>query len=131
MYHPIVINLPIAPDEVPALREHIGWEGRHADYPRLFERCNFWAGCRNERRQLIAFGYISGMGLQHGYMEDVMVHPNYRRSGLGQAVVRALLEEAERFGLDIVTLTFENKLTAFYEGAGFASCAGGVWRRDG
>ncbi|MBO7742934.1 GNAT family N-acetyltransferase [Paenibacillus sp. MWE-103] len=131
MKHIVEINLPIAPDEVPALRERIGWEGRRGDYPRLFERCNFWGGCRDERAQLIAFGYISGMGLQHGYLEDVMVDPGYRHSGLGRALVRSLLEEAERFGLEIVTLTFDAKLTAFYEGAGFDSCAGGVWRRNG
>lgn len=55
----IVVNLPIKPNEVPALRELVGWEGRHSDYPILFERCNFWAGLRDDQEDLIAFGYIS------------------------------------------------------------------------
>ncbi|MDQ0169371.1 hypothetical protein [Paenibacillus tundrae] len=75
----IVVNLPIKPNEVPALRELTGWEGRHSDYPVLFERCNFWAGLRGDQEELIAFGYISGMGLQHGYMEDIIVHPRLWR----------------------------------------------------
>ena len=62
----VFINLPIMPHEVPRLREMVGWEGRHSDYPKLFERCSFWAGCRNQSGELIAFGYIASMSLQHG-----------------------------------------------------------------
>jgi ribosomal protein S18 acetylase RimI-like enzyme len=85
----------------------VGWEGRHSDYPILFERCNFWAGCRDSKNELIAFGYITGMGLQHGYMEDIIVHPQFQKKGLGQALVKKLLKEAERIGLEIVTLTYD------------------------
>ncbi|WP_183601424.1 GNAT family N-acetyltransferase [Paenibacillus phyllosphaerae] len=129
MEQEIAINLPINPDEVPILRELVGWDGRHSDYPRLFERCNFWAGLRDEKNELIAFGYIAGMGLQHGYMEDIIVHPHHQSKGIGQALVIKLLQEAERFGLEIVTLTFDSKHEPFYEAAGFVSCCGGVWRK--
>jgi ribosomal protein S18 acetylase RimI-like enzyme len=129
MKHEIIINLPIDPHEVPTLRELVGWEGRPSDYPILFERCNFWAGCRDAKNELIAFGYIAGMGLQHGYMEDIIVHPQFQKKELGQALVKKLLEEAERVGLEIVTLTYESKLTAFYTVSGFIPCSGGLWRR--
>ncbi|MBA2938901.1 GNAT family N-acetyltransferase [Paenibacillus sp. CGMCC 1.16610] len=129
MNQEIVINLPLEPHEVPTLRELVGWEGRRSDYPILFERCNFWAGLRDEKNELIAFGYIAGMGLQHGYMEDIIVHPQHQRKGLGQALVKKLLEEADRFGLEIVTLTYASKHTAFYSESGFVPCPGGVWRR--
>ncbi|MEK3838391.1 GNAT family N-acetyltransferase [Paenibacillus sp. FSL R7-0128] len=126
----VIINPPIEPHEVPMLRELAGWEGRQADYPAVFERCNFWAGVRDERNlELVAFGYVAGMGLQHGYMEDILVHPEYQRKGLGQPLVKRLLQEAERFGLEIVTLTYDVKHTSFYTGCGFTPSAGGVWRR--
>jgi GNAT superfamily N-acetyltransferase len=125
----IKINLPIEPHEVPALREQVGWEGRHSDYPILFQRCNFWAGLRDEKNELIAFGYISGMGLQHGYMEDIIVHPLHQKKGIGQALVKKLLEEAKRIGLEIVTLTYASKHMAFYTECGFTPCPGGVWRK--
>jgi len=130
MEHEIIINLPLQPDEVPTLRERVGWEGRHSDYPVLLERCNFWAGLRDDHQELIAFGYIAGMGLQHGYMEDIIVHPDYQRRGIGQALVRTLLQEAERSGLEIVTLTFAAKHASFYQDCGFVPSAGGVWRRS-
>jgi GNAT superfamily N-acetyltransferase len=129
--HEIIINLPIKPNEVPILRELVGWDGRHADYPSLFERCNFWAGLRDETNELIAFGYIAGMGLQHGYMEDIIVHPQFQKKGIGQALVKKLLVEAERVGVEIVTLTYDSKYIAFYRESGFIPCSGGLWRRIG
>lgn len=129
MRQEIVINLPIEPNEVPILRELVGWDGRYSDYPLLFERCNFWAGLRGEKSELIAFGYISGMGLQHGYMEDIIVHPQYQRTGIGQALVRKLLSEADRVGIEIVTLTYDPKHRSFYSDCGFVPCPGGLWRK--
>ncbi|MED1783481.1 GNAT family N-acetyltransferase [Brevibacillus fortis] len=129
MKQEIIINLPIVADEVPKLRELVGWDGRYSDYPTLFERCNFWAGLRDEENKLIAFGYVAGMGLQHGYMEDIIVHPEYQKKGIGESLVRKLLQEAERVGLEIVTLTYDSKHTFFYTRSGFTPCSGGLWRR--
>ncbi|MZQ86748.1 GNAT family N-acetyltransferase [Paenibacillus sp. 5J-6] len=130
MEQEISINLPIESHEVPKLRELVGWDGRHADYPMLFERCNYWAGLRETQGELIAFGYVAGMGLQHGYMEDIMVHPQFQKQGIGQALVKKLLQEAERISLEIVTLTFDSKHTSFYTESGFTLCSGGLWRRQ-
>lgn len=129
MNQEITINLPIVAVEVPNLRELVGWDGRHSDYPTLLERCNFWAGLRDEENKLIAFGYIAGMGLQHGYMEDIIVHPDFQKKGIGESLVRKLLQEAERLGLEIVTLTYDSKHTSFYTRGGFTPCFGGLWRR--
>ncbi|MDK8181720.1 GNAT family N-acetyltransferase [Paenibacillus sp. UMB4589-SE434] len=130
MSREIVINLPIEPHEVPTLRELVGWDGRHSDYPAIFERCNFWAGLRDEKNiELIAFGNVAGMGLQHGYMEDIIVHPKFQKRGIGQALVKKLLQEAEQYGLEIVTLTYDSKHTSFYSESGFTPCSGGLWRK--
>lgn len=128
MNYQVQINMPISDQEVPELRQLIGWEKRAEDYPILFQRCNFWAGVRNEHEKLIAFGYVCGMGLEHGYLEDIMIHPEYQRMGIGVALVKGLLQESERFGLRIVTTTYEEHHTAFYEMCGFKPGSGGVWQ---
>jgi ribosomal protein S18 acetylase RimI-like enzyme len=107
----------------------VGWDARHSDYPILFERCNFWAGLRDANNELIAFGYVAGMGLQHGYMEDIIVHPQFQNKEIGKALVRKLLQEAERVGLEIVTVTYDSKHTSFYTECGFLPCPGGLWTR--
>ncbi|MCV9886330.1 GNAT family N-acetyltransferase [Metabacillus halosaccharovorans] len=124
----VIINIPINTNEVPELRELVGWSRRDEDFPTLFERCNFWAGVRDENDKLIAFGYVCGMGLEHGYMEDIIVHPSYQGQGIGAALVKELLRESKRFGLGIVTVSYEQNKTNFYHACGFTPGSGGVWR---
>ncbi|MFD1906683.1 GNAT family N-acetyltransferase [Paenibacillus rhizoplanae] len=59
--------------------------------------------------------YVAGTGLEHGYMEDIIVHPDYQRRGVGQQLVKELLNESIRRGLTIVTLTYSRKHKEFYE----------------
>lgn len=124
----VEINMTLTAQDVPNLREQVGWGRRDHDYPTLFERCNFWAGVKDETNQLIAFGYVCGMGLEHGYMEDIIVHPEYQGRGIGMRLVKELLKEAERSGLEIVTVSFEKDKTSFYEKSGFSTGVAGVWR---
>lgn len=124
----IYINLPIQPYEVPDLREVVGWERREQDYPALLERCQFYAGARDEEQRLIAFGYISGMGLQHGYLEDILVHPHYRYQQLGTKLVHSLLQQAKHRHIEIVTCTFTEEHASFYQKCGLTLSKGGVWR---
>jgi len=133
MNYKVKINTPISNHEVPDLRELVGWTRRENDYPTLFERCHFWACVRDENGTLIAFGYVSGMGLEHGYMEDIMVHPDFQGKGIGGMLVTELLNEARRVGLEIVTVTFEKNKTSFYKKCGFTTGSGGVWqlRKEG
>ncbi|OPA73726.1 GNAT family N-acetyltransferase [Paenibacillus selenitireducens] len=126
----IQLNLAIQQHEVPKLRAEVGWARRDQDFPRLFELCLFWAGMRDEHGELIAFGYMAGPGLEHGYIEDIIVHPNYQRSGIGEQLVRTLLLEAEKRDIGIVTVTYQEKHREFYERAGFEFCSDGVWRKS-
>ena len=128
MKYKITINIPISNNEVPELREHVGWGRRDEDYPTLFERCNFWAGVRDENTKLIAFGYLCGMGLEHGYMEDIIVHPQYQGRRIGVELVKELLRESERFGLRIVSVSYEKNKNNFYKACGFTPGSGGLWQ---
>lgn len=129
MRYKVTINMPLSNDEVPKLRERIGWGRRYQDYPTVFQRCNFWVGVRDEDNNLIAFGYVAGMGLEHGYLEDIIVHPDYQRKGIGVQLVRSLLQEAERIGLEIVTVSYEDKSKSFYHTCGFTISSGGVRKK--
>lgn len=126
----ITVNLPIEDHEVPSLRESVGWGRRDKDYPALFERCNFWAGGRDENGTLVAFGYVCGMGLEHGYVEDIIVHPSNQKQGIGVELVTALIEEAKRFGLGILTVSFDEHNANFYRTSGFTVSSGGVLYLD-
>ncbi|WP_027963980.1 GNAT family N-acetyltransferase [Halalkalibacillus halophilus] len=124
------INIPIANNEVPELRAAVGWERREQDYPKLFERCNFWIGVRNDEAELIAFGYVCGMGLEHGYMEDIMVHPSYQGKGLATKMIKEMLGESNKYGLEIVSITYEKEKESLYKKCGFNPGTGGVWKNN-
>lgn len=127
--HHILINPEILNHEVPNLRQAVGWERRDKDYPALFKHCLFWAGLRDNNGNLIAFGYIVGPGIEHGYMEDIIVHPSHQGEGIGSTLVQSLLQESEKRGISIVTVTFEEKNMCFYKSCGFDLCNAGVWRK--
>ncbi|MFD1135885.1 GNAT family N-acetyltransferase [Paenibacillus urinalis] len=125
---PILINNSIQDHEVPDLRQSVGWDRREQDYPILFERCLLWGSARDMNGRLIGFGYITGTGLEHGYMEDIMIHPDFQRQGLGKQLVQALLHAAEAARIPIVTVTFADQHESFYIKGGFKRCRGGLWR---
>lgn len=128
--HQILLRDRIENGEVPDLRASIGWSRRDSDYPLLFERCVTWASSRDQTGRLSAFAYLTGTGLEHGYIEDVMVHPDHQRRGLGVALVRALLAEARARAISIVTVTHAAQHRGFYERCGFRPCPGGLWTLD-
>jgi GNAT superfamily N-acetyltransferase len=130
MVKKMMVNIPLQNHEVPDLRELIGWGRRDQDYLALFERCNFWVGAKDDAGRLIAFGYVCGMALEHGYMEDIMIHPNYQKQGFGEVLVKSLLDEAKKRGLLIVTVSLDEKPAAFYARCGFTISVSGVWQAD-
>lgn len=131
MTYTLALNGAIADSEVPSLRESIGWGGRQQDYPQLFELCNFYAGIREDvTGQLVAFGYVCGMGLEHGYIEDIIVHPEHQRKGLGKKLIQALIKESRRQKIGILTLSTDEDTAAFYQACGFDLEVSGVMFLD-
>lgn len=124
-YH-VQINPPLPAHAVPDLREAVGWGRREYEYPDLLRRCFFYGGILNERGELIAFGYLVSMGLEHGYLEDVMVHPDYQGRGLGTMLVKAILQEARHRGTLIIAVSLDPENEGFYRGCGFDIGLGGT-----
>lgn len=66
---------------------------------------------------LVGFARVISDHIFHAYIEDVMVHPNYQRQGIGQLLVSRLLEALPDIGT--ITLFCREKLVPFYETQGF------------
>ena len=74
--------------------------------------------------EVVAYGGMTTV-LDEGAVTNVAVHPMHWRLGYGRAVVRALLERAEKRGIAKVFLEVRaSNLPAIslYEAEGFASC---------
>ncbi len=74
----------------------------------------------------IAVGYVGYLGIIDEYeITNVATHPDYRRLGIGSALIGALVEKAERNGILRITLDVRESnapAIALYEKFGFAPC---------
>lgn len=77
--------------------------------------------CAREGETLLGFGYFQFV-MDEGYMGDLAVAADYRRRGVGRALLKALLREAKARNLAFLTLEVrESNLPAIglYEKCGF------------
>ncbi len=77
-----------------------------------------WLGARSAQGRLVATARANSDGARHAYVADVAVAPEYRGRGLGEAVVRLLLEHPAVRGAGLLRLATKDA-QPFYERFGF------------
>lgn len=77
-----------------------------------------WLGARDDAGRLIATARANSDGARHAYVADVAVAPDYRGRGLGEAVLRLLLDHPAVRGAASVRLATADA-QPFYERFGF------------
>ena len=78
-----------------------------------------------------AMGRVVGDGAFYFYVQDVAVHPDHRRQGLGREIMRRLLDQVrERAGGDCFVGLFSTpEAVELYQGGGFGTEAmTGMWQ---
>jgi GNAT superfamily N-acetyltransferase len=108
---------PIPPRSVRELYEHVGWSrpGSEEDIAEVLEAgpaVGAWDGDR-----LVGFVRALSDGHLAAYVEDVMVHQDYRRDGVGGQIMARLLKEIGQVAN--LNLFCELPVVQFYEGNGF------------
>jgi aralkylamine N-acetyltransferase len=73
--------------------------------------------------RLIGFARATGDGVFNATIWDVVVHPNCQGLGIGQLIMRALLEELDAAKVQLVTLLAEPGQERFYRRFGFITDA--------
>ncbi|KGX88293.1 GNAT family N-acetyltransferase [Pontibacillus marinus] len=69
--------------------------------------------------ELVGFARAVSDGKFRAYVEDVVVHHQYRRKEIGTHIIERLLHELEH--IDIISLFCDETLIPFYEIEGFRS----------
>jgi GNAT superfamily N-acetyltransferase len=120
-------------------RLELTWDRARMDEGRVLAwlRDSYWASHRPEAtarrswdRSLCLSAFLGGEqvgfarvitdGATHAWICDVMVHPEFRGKGIGQAMMKACLDHDEVRGLRLVTLGTKDA-HALYEKFGFTS----------
>ena len=90
--------------------------------------------CAYDPPRLVGFVNVAWDGGQHASIFDTAVHPEYRRRGLGNTLVRYAVELAGQRGARWLHVDFASRLTEFYRKCGFRPTSAGLIelrRRDG
>jgi ribosomal protein S18 acetylase RimI-like enzyme len=72
----------------------------------------------------VGMGRVISDGVSDGYIQDLIVLPEYRGKGIGRRIVSALLEECKAHGLEWIGLVAEPGSEKFYIPLGFRHMKG-------
>jgi len=129
----IAWRAPFRSSEVNALHAECFETRVHSEdewhWSRLCERHSLgWASARTGG-VLVGFANVLWDGFTHAWLQDVMVSPAVRRSGVGTRLVRMAREQADAAGCEWLHVDFEEHLRPFYLGAcGFSPAEAGLIR---
>ena len=72
----------------------------------------------------VGMGRVISDGVSDGYIQDLVVLPEYRRSGIGKRIVTTLLDECRKRGLGWIGLVSQPGCEEFYSELGFKKMEG-------
>ncbi|MBI3659172.1 GNAT family N-acetyltransferase [Candidatus Acetothermia bacterium] len=119
------INPPLANEDLNELFS-VSWLGhtQHDFHPILSRSLAYVCACHKNR--LIGFVNLAWDGGVHAFILDTTVHPDFRRRGIGQQLVKRAVEIARERKIEWVHVDFEPRLREFYQRCGFRYTEGGL-----
>lgn len=120
-------NVVLAPCAISDLREAVGWERLDDDYPAALK--GYWATISgfDTKGALVAWCAILSDGVRHAVLIDVIVHPEWQRHGVGQALVAEAVAHVRAHGISIIHVDYLPEHATFYERCGFRTGLGGIY----
>ena len=109
----------VSPADIADLRQAVGWNRMERDLsdPRLTTTLQL---CAFDEKRLIGYAQVISNHVTDAYIQDVMVHPDYQRQGIGTQLMEKLLSRLEEDGIYMVNVIYgEDALRPFYERFGF------------
>lgn len=107
-------------EEILSLYTSVGWEN-YTRNPQMLERAYENSSLKIaafEGKQLIGMVRVVGDGASVILIQDLLVHPEYQRKGIGSQLMRAVLERCEDvYQIELMTDNTE-KTILFYQSLG-------------
>ena len=115
-----VCNEAVSVKELADLRESIGWNRMENEYknPLL---TSYYHIAVYEKEVLIGYIDCVSNGVTDAYIQDLMVHPDYQRRGVGTELMTIMINYLKQKHIYMISVVFEENLKPFYEKFGFFS----------
>ncbi len=115
----------LAGSAVEELRVRVGWDGMQGYYQQILLRSYAHFSIQQDG-QLIGFVNVISDGIADAFLVDLMVHPDFQRRGLGQALVRHAIQALKADGIRCIEAIFDPALEGFYQRCGFYVLRAGI-----
>ena len=109
-------------EEFLALRSAVGWSNPLLQTAQSAISGSLFCVCVRHNGELVAFGRVVGDGSFIFYIQDMIVHPDHQKQGLGRAVMDRIMSYIEAAGGDdaYIGLMAARGASGFYERFGFS-----------
>lgn len=116
----------LATDDVVELYDAVGWTAYTRDPEQLMKgiRASLRVVLARDSGRLVGLARIVGDGATICYLQDVLVHPNSRRQGLGRRLVEEAFAPYAAVRQHVLITDEEPGQQAFYESLGFTHLGG-------
>jgi GNAT superfamily N-acetyltransferase len=125
----ITADAPLENDELNSLFARSWPSHVRRDFGRVLARSLVHISARFDG-QLIGFANVATDGGEHAFLVDPTVAPEFRRQGIGRALVHRAVAESRRRGARWLHVDYALELEPFYRSAGFQPTAAGLIRLD-
>ena len=113
-----ICDEPVSVNDLADLRESVGWSRMEKEYnnPLL---TSYYHIAVYEKEALIGYIDCVSNGVTDAYIQDLMVHPDYQRRGIGTELMTIMINYLKQKHIYMISVVFEENLKPFYEKFGF------------
>ena len=103
------------------LRQSVGWNRMERELADVRLHNAFHLCCFDGDR-LVGYAAVVSNGVTDAYIQDLMVHPDYQRQGIGHQLMQRTLERLRNEGIYMVSVIYgDAELQKYYEEFGFTT----------
>ena len=125
MKYKIILNGEVEAFEIEVLRAEVGWDNTENQCQRALERAHSHYTVRHEGK-LIAYLSVVSDGVADALLVDLMVHPDFRRKGIGTSLIRQAILDLKDI-VQCVHVIFNPEEESIYRDNGFCILKGGIF----
>ena len=128
----IEIDTTLTAQEVIDLRELSGWDHDKSEWELCLRQNLLSVSARNDENEVIGVGFLCG-NQRHAELVDLVVHPDYRKQGVGREISRKIIDYALDQKIKYFGLTYDKSfpwLKGFYESEGFKLIDFAMWHES-
>jgi len=119
----------VSDNEIEELRSSIGWDNNTGPFSVISKRLYTYFTARKDGK-LVGFIDVLSDGIADSYLQDLAIHPNFQRKGIGTELVKKAIRFLQKNKIKCIQVTFNPECENFFKRFGFHIYKAGVIDRD-